>query len=143
MGKTANKKEDLSIVTMVFCIVGIVLTILGILLLKNVSFRMTVIGTEGNVTGIQTSTNANGEVERIVANLSYKANKSDYTASLDTSDTNIKIGDKMTLYYDFFKPEAVALKRGGYQGYVALIIGLILVLKTGPRFYRIMRDNYL
>ena len=122
---------------------NIFLTILGILLLKNVSFRMTVIGTEGNVTGIQTSTNANGEVERIVANLSYKANKSDYTASLDTSDTTIKIGDKMTLYYDFFKPEAVALKRGGYQGYVALIIGLILVLKTGPRFYRIMRDNYL
>lgn len=142
MGKT-KKKEDLNIVTMVFCIVGIVLTVLGILLLKNVSFRMTVIGTEGNVTGIQTSTNANGEIERIVANISYKANKSDYTASLDTRDTNIKIGDKMTLYYDFFKPEAVTLKRSGYQGYVALIIGLIFVLKTGPRFYRIMRDNYL
>ena len=24
-----------------------------------------------------------------------------------------------------------------------LIIGLILVLKTGPRFFRIIRDNYL
>ncbi len=142
MGKS-TKKEDLSIGTMVFCIVGIVLTVLGILLLKNVSFRMTVISTEGNITGIQTSTNANGEVERIVANLTYEANKTPYTASLDTSNPDLKIGDKMTLYYDFFKPEAVSLKRNGYQGYIALIIGLILVLKTGPRFYRIMRDNYL
>lgn len=142
MGKN-TKKENLSILTMVFCIVGIVLTVLGVMLLKNVSFRMTVIGTEGNVTGIQTSTNANGEIERIVANISYKANKSDYSASIDTNNIDLKIGDKMTLYYDFFKPEAVSLRRSGYQGYISLIIGLILVLKTGPRFYRIMRDNYL
>lgn len=140
MGK---KKEELKIGVMVFCIVGVVLTVLGLLLLKNVSFRMTVVGTEGDVVGIQTSTNADGKIESIVANISYTANKSNYTASLSTDDTNLKIGDKMTLYYDFFKPEAVNLKRTGYQGYIALIIGLILVLKTGPRFYRIMRDNYL
>ena len=138
-----KKKEELKIGVMVFCIVGVVLTVLGLLLLKNVSFRMTVVGTEGDVVGIQTSTNADGKIESIVANISYTANKSNYTASLSTDDTNLKIGDKMTLYYDFFKPEAVNLKRTGYQGYIALIIGLILVLKTGPRFYRIMRDNYL
>lgn len=142
MGKN-SKKEDLSISTMVFCIVGVVLTVLGFMLLRNTGFKMSIIGTEGNVTGIQTSTNANGEVERVVANLSYKANRSDYTASLDTNDMNIKIGDKLTLYYDFFSPTYVGLKRNGYQGYISLIVGLILVLKTGPRFYRIMRDNYL
>ncbi len=142
MGKN-NKKEDLSISTMIFCIVGAVLTVLGIMLLKNTGFKMSVIGTEGSVTGIQTSTNANGETERIVANITYKANRTDYTASLDTNDTNIKIGDKITLYYDFFQPTYVGMKRNGYQGYISLVIGLILVLKTGPRFYRIMRDNYL
>ena len=142
MGKN-NKKEDLSISVMVFCIIGTVLTVLGVMLLKNTGFKMSIIGTEGSVTGIQTSTNANGEVERVVANLSYNANKSDYTASLDTNDSNIKIGDKMTLYYDLFQPTYVSLTRNGYQGYIALIIGVILVLKTGPRFYRIMRDNYL
>lgn len=142
MGKS-TKKEDLSIGTMIFCIVGVVLTVLGILLLKNVGYRLTILEVEGNISGIQTSTNANGEVERVVANINYKANKSDYTASLDTNNPDLKIGDKMTLYYDFFKPEVVSLKRSGYQGYIALIIGLILTLKTGPRFYRIMRDNYL
>ena len=142
MGKN-TKKEDLNISVMIFCIVGVVLSVLGILLLKNVSFRMTIIGTEANVIGVQTSTNANGEIERIVANLSYQANKTSYTATVDTNNTDIKIGDKVTLYYDFFKPEAVTLNRTGYQGYIALIIGLILVLKTGPRFYRIMRDNYI
>lgn len=142
MGKN-TKKEDLNIGIMVLCIVGIVLTVLGGLLLKNTNLKLMVISSEATVTGIQTSTNAKGEIERIVANVSYKANKSDYTASLNTGDTKLKIGDKMTLYYDFFKPEAVSLTRHGYQGYIALIIGLILVLKTGPRFFRIMRDNYL
>ncbi|MEE3342896.1 MAG: DUF3592 domain-containing protein [Bacilli bacterium] len=142
MGKNV-KKEDLSIGTMVFCIVGVVLTVLGIMLLKNTGFKMNIIGTEGTVTGFQTSTNANGETERVVANFTYKANRSNYTASLDTNDTNIKIGDKITLYYDVFSPTVVGLKRNGYQGYIALIVGIILVLKTGPRFYRIMRDNYL
>lgn len=141
MGK--EQKEKLNIGVMILCIVGIVLTVLGVLLIKTTNFRMSVIGTEGHVTGIQTSTNADGEIEKVVANITYKANKSDYTASVNTKDTDIKMGDKMTLYYDFFKPEVVSLKRNGYQGYISLIIGLILVLKTGPRFYRIMRDNYL
>ncbi len=141
MGK--KKKEELNIFVMMLCIVGIVLTVLGALLLKNSNFKMMVIGTEGTVIGLQTSTNSKGEIERIVANLSYKANKSDYKASLNTTDTKLNIGDKMTLYYDFMQPEAVSLTRYGYQGYVAVILGLILVLKTGPRFYRIMRDNYL
>ena len=86
---------------------------------------------------------ADGDVVNVVANISYKANKSDYTASLNTNDTDLKIGSKMTLYYDFFSPETVNMRRTGYQGYIALIVGLILVLKTGPRFYRILRDNYL
>ena len=143
MGKDSRKKEKLSISTMIFCIVGIVLTVLGIMILKNISFRMSIIGTEGTVTGIQTSTNSNGEVESKSITLTYQANKTDYTATLNTDDENIKNGDKKTLYYDFFKPEYVTFKRHGYQGYISLIIGIILVLKTGPRFYRIMRDNYL
>ena len=143
MGKNTNNKEKLSIVTMVFCIIGVVLTVLGIMLLKNVSFRMTVIGTEGTVTGVQTSTDSNGEIVKRSITLTYQANKANYNASLDVDDPNIKNGDKKTIYYDFLKPEIITLKRNGYQGYVALLIGLILVLKTGPRFYRIMRDNYI
>ena len=53
------------------------------------------------------------------------------------------MGDKITLYYDFFNPDSVSEIRTGYQGYLALIIGLILVLKTAPRFIRILKDNYL
>ena len=143
MGKDNKNKEKLSIVTMVFCIIGVVLTVLGVLLLKNVSFRMTVIGTEGTVTGVQTSTDSNGEIVKRSITLTYQANKANYNANLDIDDPNVKNGDKKTIYYDFLKPEIITLKRNGYQGYIALLIGLILVLKTGPRFYRIMRDNYI
>lgn len=143
MGKNVGKKENLNIGVMIFCIVGVVLTVLGVLLIKNNNFRMNIIGVDGTVTGVQTSTNANGEIERVVVNLSYKANKSDYTANLNVDKTDLKIGDKMNLYHDLFEPSSVSLKRTGYEGYIALIIGLILVLKTGPRFYRILRDNYL
>ena len=141
MGKDVRKKEDLNVGTMIFCIVGVVLTVLGIMLIKDLGYHLMVVGTEGSVVGVQT--NANGEVERVVANISYKANKTDYTASLDTNTIDVKIGDKLALYYDFFSPDAVSLKRNGYQGYAALLVGLILVLKTGPRFCRILKDNYL
>ena len=142
MGKN-KKKEDLNITVMVFCIIGVVLTVLGALLIKNANFRMNIIGTEGTVTGVQTSTNANGEVESVIVNLTYNANRSDYTASLNVDETDLKIGDKLELYHDIFEPSSVSLKRSGYEGYISLILGLILVLKTGPRFYRILRDNYL
>lgn len=142
MGKN-KKKEDLNIAVMVFCIIGVVLTVLGALLIKNANFRMNIIGTEGTVTGVQTSTNANGEVESVIVNLTYNANRSDYTASLNVDETDLKIGDKLDLYHDIFEPSSVSLKRSGYEGYISLILGLILVLKTGPRFYRILRDNYL
>ena len=138
-----KKKEDLNITVMVFCIIGVVLTVLGALLIKNANFRMNIIGTEGTVTGVQTSTNANGEVESVIVNLTYNANRSDYTASLNVDETDLKIGDKLDLYHDIFEPSSVSLKRSGYEGYISLILGLILVLKTGPRFYRILRDNYL
>ena len=49
----------------------------------------------------------------------------------------------MTLYYDFLSPESVGNKRSGYIGYLATIIGIILVIKTGPRFVYIIKDNYL
>lgn len=143
MGKNVRKKEDLNIGVMVFCIVGVVLTVLGVLLIKDSNFKMNIIKAEGTVTGVQTSTNANGEIELVVVNLAYKANKSDYTAQLKVSQTDLKIGDKIDLYHDLFDPSSVSSTRRGYEGYIALIVGLIFVLKTGPRFYRIMRDNYL
>ena len=46
MGKT-NKKEELSIPTMILSIVGVVLVVLGVLLLKNGNFKLNVISTEG------------------------------------------------------------------------------------------------
>lgn len=138
-----NNKEALNIPIMIFCIIGAVLVVLGFLLIRNNDFRLNVINTEGTVTGVQTATNANGEVESRSATLSYNANRSDYTANINNVDEKVQIGDKMNLYYDFFEPSSVSDKRRGYEGYIALIIGLIALLKTGPRFYRIIRDNYL
>ena len=144
MGKDrVNSKEALSIPTMIFCIIGAVLVVLGFLLIKNNNFRLNVISTEGTVTGVQTATNANGEVESRSATLSYTASKGDYTANINNVVDDVQIGDKINLYYDFFEPSSVSDSRRGYQGYLALIIGLIALLKTGPRFYRIIRDNYL
>lgn len=142
MGKN-KKKEDLNVGVMIFCIIGVVLTVLGVLLIKNTNLKMNIIGTEGTVTGVQTSTNANGEIENVIVNLAYNANRSDYTASLNVDKTDLKIGDKLDLYHDILDPSSVNTKRNGYEGYISLILGIILVLKTGPRFYRILRDNYL
>ena len=68
MGKN-KKKEDLNVGVMIFCIIGVVLTVLGVLLIKNTNLKMNIIGTEGTVTGVQTSTNANGEIENVIVNL--------------------------------------------------------------------------
>lgn len=145
MGKTNKdrKTEELNIPVMIFCIVGTVLTVLGIMLMRSNNFKLDIISTTGTVTGVQTSTNAEGEVENRVVTLSYKAGKSDYTATIKAVKEDRKIGDKIDLYYDFLSPESVNNKRTGYEGYIAVIIGLILVLKTGPRFCRIIKDNYL
>lgn len=138
-----REKEKLNIPVMIFCIVGIVLTVLGFMLERDRSFKLNVISATGTVTGVNTSTDADGKVTSVTVVLAYRANKSDYTATINSPDNKMKIGDKMNLYYDFFDPTSVSEKRTGYQGYLCLVIGVILVLKTGPRFYRIIRDNYL
>ena len=143
MGKTESKKEDLNIGVMIICIIGVVLTVLGALLVRDNNLKLNIVKAEGTVTGVKTSTDANGNVVAVSVNLSYNASRADYTATIDTNRTDLKVGDKMNLYYDFFTPTSVRTSRFGYQGYISLIIGLILVLKTGPRFFRIIRDNYL
>jgi hypothetical protein len=142
MGNDSNK-EKLSVSAMIFSIVGVVLIVLGFMLCKNGHFRMQVISVDGIVTGIQTSTDSDGNVVSKSFTISYKANKSDYTATINRVDSPLKMGDKVTLYYDFFEPTSVAEKRGGYYGYLALFLGFIFVLKNGPRFLRIIRDNFL
>ena len=142
MGKT-NKKEELNIPIMILCIVGAVLVVFGFLLLKNQNFKLNIISTEGTVTGVQISKTAEGVIESRSINLSYTANNGNYTATINNYADEIDIGDKMTLYYDFLSPASVGNKRSGYIGYIATILGVILVLKTGPRFIRIIKDNYL
>lgn len=142
MGKV-QKKEELNIPVMIVCIIGVVLVVFGLLLLKSENFRLNVISTEGTVTGVQTKTNADGVIESRSVNLSYIANNSDYQATIDAYPDEIQIGDKMTLYYDFLSPSSVNDHRTGYIGYLALIIGVVSVIKTGPKFVRIIRDNYL
>lgn len=142
MGKT-NKKEELHIPTMIFCIVGVVLVVFGFLLLKNENFKLNVISTEGTVTGVQVKKTAEGVIESRSVNLSYIANNSTYTATISNYQDEVAIGDKMPLYYDFLSPDSVGDKRSGYIGYIAVILGVILTLKTGPRFVRIIKDNYL
>ena len=142
MGKT-KKKEELNIPVMILCIVGVVLAVFGFMLLKNDRFKLNVISTEGTVTGVQTKKTADGVIESRSVNLSYIANNSSYNATIQNHPEDIEIGAKMTLYYDFLSPESVGNKRSGYIGYIAAILGVILVLKTGPRFARIIKDNYL
>lgn len=142
MGKT-RKKEELSIPVMILCIIGVVLAVFGFLLLKAENFKLNVISTEGTVTGVQVKKTAEGIIESRTVNLSYIANNSSYNATIGNYPDEIAIGDKMTLYYDFLSPESVGNKRSGYIGYIAVILGAIFVLKTGPRFIRIIKDNYL
>ena len=140
---TNNRKEKLSLITMVFFIVGFVALILGFLLVKNNNFRMHILSTEGVVTGINTSNDSDGSTISRVLSITYNANRSDYTATLNDTSNTLQLGDKKTLYYDIFEPTSVSDKRGGYEGYIALVLGAIVVLRTGPKFYRIIRDNYL
>ena len=140
MGKSVEK---LSIPVMIFCIIGVVLLVLGFLLVKNNNFRLQVISAEGVVTGVQTSNDSDGKIINKVLTLAYAANRSSYTATISDVNSDLKIGDKKILYYDILEPSSVSDRRNGYQGYIALIFGAILVLKTGPRFYRIIKENFL
>lgn len=140
---TNNGKEKLSLFTMFLFIVGFVALVLGFLLIKNNNFRMQILSTEGVVTGINTSNDSDGSTISRVLSISYSANRGDYTATLNDTSNTLQLGDKKTLYYDIFEPTSVSDKRGGYEGYIALVLGAIVVLRTGPKFYRIIRDNYL
>lgn len=142
MGKT-SKKEELSIPTMILCIVGVVLVVLGFLLLKNGNFKLNVISTEGTVVGSQLGQNANGDVAIRSVNLMYTVNGQRYNATIQNYEPVVDIGDKITLYYDLLTPESVSDVRTGYIAYIATILGVILVIKSGPRFVKIIKDNYL
>ena len=138
-----RKKEELNIPVMIFTIIGVVLVVFGVLLLKHNSFKLKVISTEGTVIGVQTKTTADGVVESRSITLAYKASGSDYNAVINNYSKEMQIGEKMTLYYDFFSPNSVDNKRTGYLEYLVTLIGVILVFKTGPRFFKIVKDNYL
>lgn len=142
MGKT-NTREELSIPVMILSIVGVVLVVFGFLLLKNDNFKLNVISTQGTVTGTTIKQTAEGTIESRTVNLSYLANNNSYNATIQNYPDEINIGDKVTLYYDLLSPESVSDKRKGYVGYLAVILGIVFVVKSGPRFLRIIRDNYL
>lgn len=141
--EVSSNKEKLSVPVMIFSIVGVVLIVLGFMLCKNNNFRLQVISSEGIVSGIQTSTDADGNVVNKVITVTYKGGRSDYSATINGTDLDLKMGDRYTLYYDFFEPTSVSVKRNGYYGYISLVLGLIMVLKNFPRFIRIIKDNYL
>ncbi len=143
MNKKDVKKEELNIPVMIFCIIGVVLTVFGLFVLKNDNFKLKVISTEGTVTGVTVSRNSDGIIEKRTVNLSYIANNGNYNATIANYEKEINAGDKMTLYYDFLSPSSVDNKRSGYIGYLATLIGIILVIKSGPKFIRIIKDNYL
>lgn len=143
MGKNTNKKENLNIGVMILCIIGVVLTVFGFLLAKAENFKLMIFSAEGTVTSVQTKTTADGILESRDIVLSYIASNSNYTATIYNYQNDIVIGDKVTLYYDFLSPENINIKRSGHIGYLSIILGIILVIKTGPRFVRIVKDNYL
>lgn len=143
--KEVNKKEkeNLNIFVMILCIIGVVLTVFGVLVAKAENFKLKVFSAEGTITSVQTKTTADGVLESRDIVLSYIASNANYTATIYNYDKEVVIGDKVTLYYDFFAPENVGIKRSGYIGYLSMILGVILVFKTGPKFLRIIKDNYL
>ena len=147
MGKNKSEKnrekESLNIGVMVLCIIGVVLTVFGFLVAKAEDFKLKVFSANGTVVTVQTKTNAEGITETRDITLSYIASNSNYTATIYNYEEDARIGDQMTLYYDFLSPEYVGIKRSGYIGYLAMIIGVALTFKTGPRFLRIIKDNYL
>ena len=63
-----SKKEELSIPVMMFCIIGVVLTIFGIFVSKSENFKLKIISTEGTVTGVTVARNGNGEIEQRTVN---------------------------------------------------------------------------
>lgn len=138
-----DKKESLNIPVMILCIVGVVLTVFGFLLAKSENFKLKVFAAQGTVTGTQTKTTAEGVLESRDIILSYIANNANYTATIYNYEEDIAMGEQLTLYYDILAPENVNIKRSGYIGYIAIILGIILVIKTGPKFLRIIKDNYL
>lgn len=138
-----DKKESLNIPVMILCIVGVVLTVFGFLLAKSENFKLKVFAAQGTVTGTQTKTTAEGVLESRDIILSYIANNANYTATIYNYEEDIATGEQLTLYYDILAPENVNIKRSGYIGYIAIILGIILVIKTGPKFLRIIKDNYL
>lgn len=142
MGNIKNGKEKLSIPTMLFCIVGAVLIGLGIMLLINFNFKLNVIPSKGTVSSIKTAKDSDGNTSTSIV-VSYTTGSGDYEATIADIDKQYQMGNEVILYYDFFTPESVSLNPSGYPGYLSLIIGLVLVIKTGPRFFRIIRDNYL
>ena len=142
MGKK-KKKEELSIPVMILCIIGVVLVVFGFLLLKNENFKLRVISGKGTVGGVQIINGDDGSIVSKTLNISYIANNNNYVATIQNYTGDINIGDKITLYYDLLSPESVSDKRSGYLGYLAVILGIILVIKTGPRFLMIIKDNYL
>lgn len=147
MGKNNNEvnektKEKLSIPTMLICVIGAVLVGLGAMLLRSSNFKLNIIPAKGTISSTQMATDANGnEVSSIV--ISYTANNSGYNATIIDDIDKYELGGKIILYHDFFKPENVSLKPTGYFGYLSLIIGIIFLVLKGPRFYRIIRDNYI
>ena len=138
-----EKKESLSIPVMIFCIIGVVLSVFGVLLGKTENFKLKIFGAQGTVTSVQTKTTADGILESRDITLSYIANNTPYTANISNYDQEITIGEKVTVYYDLHSPENVGIKRSGYIAYLSIIIGIISVVKTGPKFLRIIKDNYL
>ena len=138
-----DKKESLNIPVMILCIVGVVLTVFGFLLAKSENFKLKIFAAQGTVTGTQTKTTADGVLESRDIILSYIANNSNYTATIYNYEDDIANGEQLTLYYDILSPENVNIKRSGYLGYISIILGIILVVKTGPKFLRIIKDNYL
>lgn len=138
-----DKKESLNIPVMILCIVGVVLTVFGFLLAKSENFKLKIFAAQGTVTGTQTKTTADGVLESRDITLSYIANNSNYTATIYNYEDDIAMGEQLTLYYDILSPENVNIKRSGYLGYISIILGIILVVKTGPKFLRIIKDNYL
>lgn len=137
-----NTKEKLNIPVMLFSIIGTVLIGLGIMLIINYNFKLNVIPSKGTVNSVQTAKDEEGNTTVSIV-VGYKASSGDYDATIIENEKVYQLGTEVILYYDFLSPESVSLNPSGWQGYLSLIIGIILIVKNGPRFLRIIRDNYL
>ena len=137
-----KSKEKFNLPIMIMYIIGVVLIVFGVLIVVNRGMGLNLFPTTGTINSTQRFVDNNGNEEKS-ATVQYRIDNTNYTATITNATKNYKLSENIVLYYDLVDPSHISVKPTGYIGYICSILGIILIIKTGPKFIRIIRDNYL